>query len=81
MIKAHFEFKLQDLWIGVFWKRSVEKWAKPAIGSFVDIREADRIDVWVCLIPCVPLHIVWRGPDREHDDIGAAVAEMEGADD
>lgn len=37
------EFKPQDLWIGVFWKRTT-KW---------------RVDLWLCLIPMVPLHIAW----------------------
>ena len=36
-----FEWKLPDLWIGVFWKH----------GKFGDF------DIWICLIPCVPLHI------------------------
>lgn len=34
-----FEFKIQDLWVGVFWKNTKE-----------------RLDIWVCLIPCLPLH-------------------------
>jgi len=36
------EFKLQDMWIGVYWKRT---------GSYTD--------VWVCLVPCFPIHITW----------------------
>jgi len=42
------EFKLQDLWIGAFWKR---------IGNCVDL--------WVCLVPCVPIHISWWWHDPE----------------
>jgi hypothetical protein len=38
-MKARFEWKLADMWIGVFWKRS------------------DVLHVWICLLPCVPLHI------------------------
>lgn len=43
-VEARFsiEFKIQDLWIGAFWKR---------IGNCVD--------VWVCLVPCVPIHVSW----------------------
>ena len=43
-----FEFKLQDLWIGAYWKR---------IGNCVDI--------WICLLPCVPLHICYHWHDPE----------------
>lgn len=43
-----FEFKPQDLWIGVFWKR---------IGNC--------LDVWICFLPCVPLHLAWRWHDPE----------------
>lgn len=39
---AQIEFKLADLWVGAFWKRT---------GSCVD--------VWVCLVPCVPIHVSW----------------------
>jgi len=38
------EWKLQDLWVGVFWKRVGNSW-----------------DVWVCLLPCLPIHLsCWR---------------------
>jgi hypothetical protein len=33
------EFKLADMWIGVYWADH---------GGYVDI--------WVCLLPCLPLH-------------------------
>lgn len=36
------EWKPQDLWIGVFWKK-----------------ETLYVDVWVCVLPCLPIHI-WR---------------------
>ncbi|MHA2092276.1 MAG: hypothetical protein ACW98K_15615 [Candidatus Kariarchaeaceae archaeon] len=38
------EFKLQDMWIGMFWKCD---------GS-------TEIDIWICLIPCFPIHY-WSG--------------------
>ncbi len=37
------EWKPQDCWVGVFWKRSYP-WA---------------LDVWVCLLPMLPLHFGW----------------------
>lgn len=46
------EFKPEDCWIGAFWRRS------------------DRIaghhpyDLWICLIPCLPVHIWWYRKDQ-----------------
>ena len=40
------EFKLQDMWIGLYWKNSRED-----------------IDIWLCLIPCFPIHY-WSGRER-----------------
>lgn len=39
---AQFEFKLADLWVGAFWRRT-----------------SNSVDVWICFVPCVPLHISW----------------------
>ncbi len=33
------EFKLQDMWIGLYWQN-----------------KSKRLDVWLCLLPCFPLH-------------------------
>lgn len=41
-----FEWKLQDFWIGAFWKRT-----------------GNTVDLWICLIPCVPLHVSWGWHD------------------
>lgn len=40
-MKIQLEFKLEDLWVGMYWKRS-----------------EDRTDVWVCLLPCLPIHFI-----------------------
>lgn len=42
------EFKVQDLWIGLFWQ------TKP-----VDGVHRYRTDWWLCLLPCIPIHF-WR---------------------
>lgn len=45
-----FEFKIEDFWIGAFWKRT------GGMGM-------EYVDIWICLIPCVPLHLTrarWR---------------------
>lgn len=46
IFRANFEFKLQDLWVGIFWKK---------LGH--------TVDVWICLIPCVPIHVWWSWHD------------------
>jgi hypothetical protein len=45
-VKVRIEFKLQDMWVGVFWKRDVD--------FITDLRE---LNIWICLIPCLPIHI------------------------
>ncbi len=42
-----FEFKLQDMWWGVFWR----------IGYEADKR---YLHVWWCFIPCLPLYSLWH---------------------
>ena len=53
--KIRFEFKLADLWVGAFWKSTHQaagggKW------------ERATFDLWVCFVPCVPLHLRWVNP-------------------
>lgn len=43
--RARFEWKVEDAWIGAYWRRS-----------------EDAFDLWICLLPCVPLHITRRRP-------------------
>ena len=50
LIMARFEFKLQDFWIGVFWKTTLN-WP---------LKEYLLIDIWICFIPCFPLYIYLR---------------------
>lgn len=37
------EWKLADLWVGMFLK-----W-----------RDFATLDIWICLLPCIPIHIIW----------------------
>ena len=55
-IKARLEFKLQDMWIGLFWKTTVKEYC----WNGVDQIDSKVIDVWVCIVPCLPLHITYR---------------------
>lgn len=42
-VRARLEFKLPDLWVGVFWNYKYP-----------------FLEVWICLVPCFPIHIVWN---------------------
>ncbi len=48
LLTATIEFKKQDAWVGAFWKRTP-----------FDREGWDAWDVWVCLIPCFPVHVWW----------------------
>ena len=48
-MRARIEFKLEDFWIGAFWRTS---WAEGAVATV-------QYDLWICLIPCLPLHLTW----------------------
>lgn len=52
-IHSRFEFKVQDLWVGAFWRTTYcETNAGP---------QRMATDIWVCLLPCLPLHItIWH---------------------
>ena len=47
--RIRFEWEPADMWIGVFWKHAN---ADTDCGSILQ-----WLDVWICLLPCVPLHI------------------------
>lgn len=48
-MRARVEFKLSECYIGWRWRRD-----DPMFGP-------RRLDVWVCLLPCLPIHI-WHRP-------------------
>ena len=48
-MKIRLEFKPQDLWVGVFWKRGDE-----AAGS------RKSMDIWICLVPMLPIHLIYE---------------------
>jgi hypothetical protein len=53
MITLRLEFKLEDFWVGAFWRVTRAK-----VG---DKEPCLAFDLWVCLVPCLPLHLtIWR---------------------
>lgn len=53
---ARFEWKVEDFWIGVFWK------VRPEIYYSAKFNDPWLLDVWICLIPCVPFHLRLERP-------------------
>lgn len=54
-LRIRLEFKLNDLWVGAYWQ-----WheAPADMTSCFPVLSRPRrvLDVWVCLLPCLPLH-------------------------
>lgn len=47
--KVRLEYKLADFWIGVFPKKT------PLFN--LETMDSYNLDIWICLIPCFPIHI------------------------
>lgn len=59
--KVWFEFKFvkNDVWVGVYWRH---KWHSTVLVTW------KQYDVFICLLPCLPLRITWQTQlcDSEH---------------
>lgn len=67
------EFRLSRCYVGAHIRASIDEWAEDTAGE-VSIRSACRLDIWICLIPCIPLHIVIHGTTTRQDTAEWAVA-------
>lgn len=83
-IKARIERKWADLWIGAYFRRSRPSYIPDDQGDKWESIEYERLDIWVCLIPCFPIHflITWseeRFSETETLDriVAANVEELE----
>jgi hypothetical protein len=45
--------KAADLWVGAFWDRKRVRYYLAGTGTVVS-----EFHVWICLLPCLPIHIV-----------------------
>lgn len=54
-VKVRIERKWADLWIGVYWRH--QRVSRSLVSPY-----EHQLHVWVCLVPCVPLHVMvtWR---------------------
>ncbi len=62
-----FEFKKQDCWIGAYWDSHYDHaslWpaGTPVTGEHGRWVKVD-FNVWICLLPMLPIHIGWRRID------------------
>lgn len=53
--KIRLEFKLQDLWIGAFWR------SERHVSKEVPLVVVRTFELWLCLVPCLPVHVtrIW----------------------
>jgi hypothetical protein len=59
------EFKLQDMWIGAYWETKEH----PSKGQDPVLRGCyKRVDIWICLLPTVPVHIWFYRYQKGYED-------------
>lgn len=59
-MKIKVELKWQNMWIGAYWQN---KRTSPQVKvSQVDVAVSwiKEFHIWICVVPCLPLHIWWR---------------------
>lgn len=47
-----FGFEKHDVWWGLYWR-----WRR--LYPDCHFLARGRLDVWVCFVPCLPLHLTW----------------------
>jgi hypothetical protein len=55
-LRFRFEFKPADCWIGLY--TAIQPW-----------RYSETREVWVCVLPMLPLHLRWRVREWTHMDL------------
>ena len=68
-MKARIEFEPRNLWVGVYWRRIRCRWIcdddqSKVYNALLLPREVQRLHVYLCLVPCFPLHIVCEWGER-----------------
>lgn len=58
--KVRLEFKIEDLWIGVFWRSRFSLGPmRNREGIHGCEMERSSYDLWICVLPCLPIHVNW----------------------
>lgn len=75
-MRIRFEFKPRYCWIGVYLRRTVEhRMHRPKDGRALVV-SCPQLDVWICVVPCLPLHITRLGKEtRESFDWASTALE------
>jgi hypothetical protein len=60
-VRARFEVRPQDCWIGLRWRRRTLIEPGMRNGTLYNM-VAEQGDIWLCLVPMLPLHIAWYLP-------------------
>ena len=63
--RVRWECKLADCWIGVFWRRDHTDYGVGRLCAAKVLQGMDTLDVWICVVPCLPLHLTWQRPTLE----------------
>jgi hypothetical protein len=51
-----FKFEPRDLWVGIYWTMSEDAWAR-------------FLEIYVCIIPTLPLHVVIERGKKNNDGL------------
>jgi len=51
-MKVSVQWEPRDLWVGAYWDVTINS------GEF-GYYDGRWFDVWLCLVPCVPIHVEW----------------------
>lgn len=56
------ERKVNDCWVGIFWKTSKIGTFPNAFGTTIDFMSRD---IWICIVPMLPIHIAYTWEDAQ----------------
>ena len=65
-MKVTIEFKLQDLWIGAYWRYD---------------KAYQLQHLYICLIPCIPIHITFDRTRREAKKLAGMIMKVRNEED
>jgi len=51
-------FEPRDLWVGVYWTDTIYR----ALGIDNRYHETTWREVYICLVPCLPIKLLWKRP-------------------
>ncbi len=63
-MKIRLEFKWEDVWVGAFWRKTDLRGCSGVVEYGAYDPKARRhpdaqYDLWICLLPCLSIHLTW----------------------